>query len=137
MRVSLYVPLLFLVLCPSYSWAWTASEWLGVVEAVSGTVVLRAHDLPSSDTCENCSGTGRLGDGVISVKCPVCDGTGKAVKTRNVYSSVTSGRDCPTCGVPATMKTGPTPTGMEAPVVQQDADSSGGGTYKRGLLRRR
>lgn len=32
---------------------------------------------PASDTCDNCDGTGTLGDGRISVKCPMCDGTGK------------------------------------------------------------
>lgn len=32
---------------------------------------------PQSDTCENCHGTGVLGDGRISTKCPACDGTGR------------------------------------------------------------
>lgn len=32
---------------------------------------------PASDVCENCNGTGKLGDGTVSVTCPVCDGTGK------------------------------------------------------------
>lgn len=34
---------------------------------------------PVGDKCDNCGGTGRLGDGTVSVKCPVCDGTGKRV----------------------------------------------------------
>lgn len=29
--------------------------------------------------CENCHGTGRLGDGTVSVTCPVCNGTGRKV----------------------------------------------------------
>lgn len=29
------------------------------------------------DVCDNCRGTGKLGDGVVSVTCPVCNGTGK------------------------------------------------------------
>ena len=37
-------------------------------------------DGPVSDKCENCNGTGRVGDGTVFVKCPVCDGTGKRVK---------------------------------------------------------
>ena len=32
---------------------------------------------PVTDECENCHGTGILGDGKIATKCPVCDGTGK------------------------------------------------------------
>lgn len=36
---------------------------------------------PASDKCDNCDGTGRLGDGRIVTKCPVCDGTGKKPKS--------------------------------------------------------
>jgi len=32
---------------------------------------------PASDKCENCDGTGKLGDGKIVTVCPVCKGTGK------------------------------------------------------------
>ena len=32
---------------------------------------------PASTVCENCGGTGTLGDGRVSVKCQACDGTGK------------------------------------------------------------
>lgn len=35
---------------------------------------------PASDACENCHGTGTLGDGRITTKCPVCGGTGKKPK---------------------------------------------------------
>lgn len=30
-----------------------------------------------SGICDNCNGTGILGDGTIKLKCPVCDGSGK------------------------------------------------------------
>ena len=30
-----------------------------------------------SGECDNCNGTGKLGDGTVSVTCPVCNGTGK------------------------------------------------------------
>lgn len=36
---------------------------------------------PASDACDNCHGTGTLGDGKIAVKCPVCGGTGKKPKS--------------------------------------------------------
>jgi DnaJ-class molecular chaperone len=32
---------------------------------------------PASDKCENCNGTGKIGDGRIVLECPVCKGTGK------------------------------------------------------------
>lgn len=32
---------------------------------------------PASDKCENCDGTGKLGDGRIVTVCPACRGTGK------------------------------------------------------------
>ena len=35
---------------------------------------------PASDVCDNCGGSGTLGDGRIAVKCPTCDGTGKKKK---------------------------------------------------------
>jgi DnaJ-class molecular chaperone len=32
---------------------------------------------PASDRCENCNGTGKIGDGRIVMKCPTCGGTGR------------------------------------------------------------
>jgi DnaJ-class molecular chaperone len=32
---------------------------------------------PASDKCDNCDGTGKIGDGRIALPCPVCKGTGK------------------------------------------------------------
>jgi DnaJ-class molecular chaperone len=32
---------------------------------------------PKGDKCDNCDGTGKLGDGRIVTVCPVCKGTGK------------------------------------------------------------
>ena len=36
---------------------------------------------PASDACENCNGTGKIGDGRIVMTCPACGGTGKQVKS--------------------------------------------------------
>lgn len=36
---------------------------------------------PASDKCENCDGTGKIGDGRIVMTCPVCKGTGKKLKS--------------------------------------------------------
>lgn len=32
---------------------------------------------PQGDTCPDCGGKGTLGDGVVSVKCTTCNGTGR------------------------------------------------------------
>jgi hypothetical protein len=37
---------------------------------------------PSSGECENCAGTGKLGDGTITLTCTVCNGTGKKVNSK-------------------------------------------------------
>ena len=44
---------------------------------------------PASDQCDNCDGTGRIGDGRIVMTCPVCKGTGK--KAKSVLAPCTSG----------------------------------------------
>ncbi len=50
-------------------------------EAARLVVQLRHEAPPSpapvSDACENCNGTGKLGDLKIVTICPVCKGTGK------------------------------------------------------------
>lgn len=48
-------------------------------EAARMVVQLRQEiaPTPASDKCENCDGTGKIGDGRIVLPCPVCKGTGK------------------------------------------------------------
>lgn len=132
MRALLYALLLLLVLSPCYCYAWTSRDWVGVIEAVAGAVVIQPTSKPSSDTCENCGGTGELGDGVVSVECPVCEGTGKPVQPGKYQSTQ---QDCPSCQSP--VKINNVSPGTDAPAVKQDAVSSGGSTYKRRLFRRR
>ena len=36
---------------------------------------------PASDKCDNCDGTGKIGDGRIVNTCPVCKGTGLKLKS--------------------------------------------------------
>ena len=36
---------------------------------------------PASDACENCNGTGKVGDGKIMSTCRACGGTGKTPKS--------------------------------------------------------
>lgn len=42
---------------------------------------------PVSDRCDNCDGTGKVGDGRIVVTCPVCKGTGKKPKAAAVCTT--------------------------------------------------
>lgn len=44
---------------------------------------------PASDKCDNCNGTGIIGDGRVKIQCPECKGTGKRMK------SVVVRPDCP------------------------------------------
>lgn len=62
----------------------------GILAMYSKPVVPVPGPAPKpSSVCENCSGTGKLGDGTVSVTCPVCNGTGK--------TTTTSPEGCP-CG---------------------------------------
>ena len=54
-------------------WSWTLAEQVGNAPSPTPT------PQPIDDICPNCKGRGKLGDGVVSVTCPVCGGTGKRV----------------------------------------------------------
>jgi hypothetical protein len=47
-----------------------------------------APDPDPSDQCENCGGTGKLGDGTVTTICPVCDGTGKRKTSAPSFEAV-------------------------------------------------
>ena len=123
MRALLSVLLLLLALFPRSCYGWTDHEWVGVIEAVAGTVVLKAGAAPSSDVCDNCGGTGKLGDGTVSVKCPICDGTGKPT--------------APTKTLSGTIDSNQPLSGMGAPTVEHDAIPRSGGSYKKRWFRRK
>ena len=74
--------LAFVLLSPYTAYSWTLSEWVGVIEASGGlaTAVKRDVDTPNDGTCQNCGGTGKVGDGTVFVPCAACDGTGKTGK---------------------------------------------------------
>ena len=63
-------------------------------ETARGVVRLRQMmpPAPVSDKCDNCDGTGKIGDGRIVMTCPVCKGTGK----RPAATLATSGTICTT-----------------------------------------
>lgn len=46
---------------------------------------------PADDKCQNCNGTGKIGDGRIVHTCPVCGGTGKRPAAKPVAAA-----PCPT-----------------------------------------
>lgn len=85
LRSLLWLPLLSLWLLCGYAAAWTSSEWEGVVSAVLGVQVLKSEVVPNvSDVCDNCLGTGKVGDGTVFVTCAACDGTGKRKKEGHI-----------------------------------------------------
>jgi len=44
-----------------------------------------------SDVCDNCDGTGKIGDGRIVLECSACKGTGKKPKTAPACTTGTCG----------------------------------------------
>lgn len=93
-----FLPLSFLLslsFLSGFAEAWTANEWLGVIEATGGAVTAVKSDLvdPSGDTCDNCGGSGRVGDGTVSVECAACDGTGKKKKPGQRDSSAVNKKE--------------------------------------------
>lgn len=61
----------------------SASSDLRPFVAVAGKYSLMEKTSPTPSPkpdglCENCRGTGKVGDGRVAVTCPVCDGTGKS-----------------------------------------------------------
>jgi RecJ-like exonuclease len=62
----------------------SAAEDLRPFVAVAGRYSLMADKKPGpaiQTDCNNCRGTGKVGDGTVSSKCPVCNGTGKVTSS--------------------------------------------------------
>lgn len=49
---------------------------------------------PASDACENCNGTGKVGDGKIVSTCRACGGTGKTPKSVIIGGTVCTSGSC-------------------------------------------
>jgi len=49
---------------------------------------------PVSDDCENCNGTGKVGDGRIVSTCRACGGTGKTPKSVIIGGTVCTSGSC-------------------------------------------
>lgn len=45
--------------------------------AIAASLDQFREESPAGDVCENCLGTGKIGDGVVVFDCPVCGGDGK------------------------------------------------------------
>lgn len=82
--------------------------------AIAGTMAENSGPSPApspNDKCENCGGTGKVGDGRIEVKCRVCDGTGKK-KTKEISATP------PDVGSPPSPPS-PTPKVPEKPQIPE------------------
>lgn len=71
------------------------ANFLPTTSAVTGvwSTTDAASPIAPDDRCENCQGTGRLGDGRVETTCPECGGTGK--KTRSDRAVPAPGPDPP------------------------------------------
>lgn len=64
-------------------------------QAVQLRHIIKPTPKPESDACDNCGGTGKLGDGRITVKCPACNGTGKRPKSMPAKPAACVNGVCP------------------------------------------
>ena len=93
MWTSLFFTRLFFLVCLSLlsgsAWGWPTDEWQGIIEATAGAVSGRQDPVEpdTGDVCQDCDGTGKVGDGRVMVKCQTCDGTGKKTKTQEEKES--------------------------------------------------
>ena len=61
------------------------NPWQPKVATMAAAVAATKQSAPApapvdSEKCENCNGTGKIGDGTVMFTCTVCDGTGKITK---------------------------------------------------------
>lgn len=57
-----------------------AGQFLSLIKEAAAATAPSPSPTPTptpSGVCENCNGTGKLGDGTVSVPCPVCGGDGR------------------------------------------------------------
>jgi len=74
-------------------------DFLPTTSAVVGvwSTTDAASPIAPDDRCENCNGTGRLGDGRVETTCPECQGSGK--KSRSDRAVPAPGSDPPPAAI--------------------------------------
>lgn len=75
-KISFFLAWLLLAFsAPQFAFSWEKSEWLGIVEVSCGLAVIDADESvePDSGECEECGGSGWLGDGTVRVRCQDCN----------------------------------------------------------------
>ena len=82
MRYMMALCLLSVIGCSGALMQGHSESWASLVACAFAAETLEAAPAPGpapapKGICTNCNGTGRLGDGVVSVPCPVCGGDGR------------------------------------------------------------
>lgn len=120
------VLLSLLIVAPSH-----AGQFLQLITAAAAATAPQPAPGPAptpspGGRCDNCDGTGRLGDGTVSVPCPVCGGDGKLDAAKPpVPCDAQSSQMRKTARVSSQSGAGVTPqpvTDETAPVFSNDAE---------------
>lgn len=73
-----FLALVASLLVPASGWAGPFSALIAASAAATAPNRPAPAPNPPGGVCDNCDGTGKLGDGTVAVTCPVCKGTGKS-----------------------------------------------------------
>jgi hypothetical protein len=129
----------------SHDYSTLIAAEIGIATSVPAAPTPTPQPSPSGK-CENCNGTGKVGDGRVSVTCAACNGTGRATTAAPCPCEVC---DCIGCECPSEPIEQPEPAQHPIPSpaarapVQASASSCAGGSCGtgsglfRGIFRRR